>query len=361
MSILIAKPAAAYSTSSVVYDCFPAVSIQAVVPQTTTVVADSVSCAGILGVKWFVHISNADGSRVQAYEALATHQSGSSPSMNTYSIVGDTFVVVSAVAISAGMLNLSVTNNDTEDLTISVTRLSVPINNSQLNVQDLVEIGSVRSYVATGATTPIDFVEVTTDVVAVKWIITVTNDAGSRQSSQVLMTISATTPSVTQYGWIGDLSLDHEMILTPIGTVGFQLSLHNVGPDNCRVQVTRIPIQRSEGISHCGSNTRGLSLWLPTIVTIDPSDTLPVDTIDLTSHTGTKWMAVVKSGAQTMACEIVTTTPTVSSATVLAYGFIGVSIPIEFSTSIAGDLILSAHNTGLTSVTVYLLRVPVAA
>lgn len=97
--------------------------VAVLVPQGATVVINSVQTAQIEGVKWVVVLTDTSLLR-EAFEILASY-SGISARHSVYAKIGDRLPHQVDVDLSGSNLELSVTNNHTEDVTASVLRMAV--------------------------------------------------------------------------------------------------------------------------------------------------------------------------------------------------------------------------------------------
>lgn len=362
MSVIVAKsPVCCTTAKDVTYSCFPAVALQRIVPVGDTLTIDGVAVAGFRAAQWFVVVSNGDGSRVRSYQIYGVHRNGGSPAFGYRAILGDPISQTPNVVVSGGFLNLTVANSDSEDLIVYVTRIAVPLSTSQLNVLDVVEIGSSHSYVASGATSTIDFVS-SSDVVAATWVLTVTNPAGDRAGSQLFAQL-IDGAVVTHYAATGTHPIPFDVIVTEITGLGVELAIHNTGADGLKVDMTRIPVRVNNTLPFCGPSS-GLDLWVPDPVTIASGATVIVDQAVLPVHTGLKWLFCAMEAVtfQTMACEINATTPTPTTADFVQWGIVADYLDLDITTTVsAGNLRLSITNNEANTVTVNLLRVPTAS
>ena len=148
MSVIVAKSTVCCSTSSsVTYDCFPAVSIQRIIPPGQTLTVDGIAAAGFLGAKWLVTVSNTTTTAVRSYELHATHINANVAHFARYGMLGLAVNHTPNVTAVGGVLNLTITNNETVDIIVYVTRLGLPINNQQNNVLDVVEVGNINAII----------------------------------------------------------------------------------------------------------------------------------------------------------------------------------------------------------------------
>jgi hypothetical protein len=362
MSVIVAKSTVCCGTSAAVtYDCFPAIAVQRIVPVASTLTIDGVSVIGFKAAQWLVVVSTVDGSRVRSYQIYATHRNGVTAAFGQRAILGDVISHTPNVVLLGGFLNLTVANTDSEDLIVYVTRMAIPVSNTQTNVLDVAQIGSSRSFIASGNTATLDFVT-PAEMVAATWLITVTNAAGDRSGSQVFGQIIDSVVA-THYGLIGDMLLSYNIIITEVIGLGVELAIENTGLNDYRVNMTRIPVQVGEIVPYCGP-TAGIDLWIPIAITIPPGNTVVVDQATLPAHTGVKWLFVATEGTsfRTMAAEINATTPTPTTTNHVLWGIVADFLNLNVTTAVlAGDLVLSVTNNEANPVTINLLRVPAAS
>lgn len=360
MSVIIAKSAVCCGTSlPVSLQCFPAVSTQRIIPVGTTLTVDGVSSAGFRAALWFIVVSNGDGSRVRSYELLATHRNGSTPTFGYRSILGDSIIHTPNVTLVGGVMSLTLTNGDTEDLIVYVTRLALPVDSSQTNVLDTVEVGRARGVIRAGQTSSVDLI-VEGTAAAATWMINTYTPSGRRCSSQIFVTLVGQI-SLTHYSLLGDRTINHDITVTEVAGIGYELSISNNDVEDIRVSMTRIPVQTSPSIDVCGASN-GLDLWVLGGITVGPSATTIVDQIATPAHVGAKWLlgAMNTVTHETMVCEVNAGVQT-TAPEYTAYGFIGDVLAIDINVpNTPGDITLTVTNNETSPVVVNLLRVPTA-
>lgn len=98
----------------------------ALVPASSTLTVDTAAIASYVSVKWLAVLRNATTSEARVYEIYATHD-GTAASYNVYGMTGDTINASITVTLVAGLLRLDVTNNEIDDLTVDMAKISVPV------------------------------------------------------------------------------------------------------------------------------------------------------------------------------------------------------------------------------------------
>jgi hypothetical protein len=363
MSVIVAKSPVCCNgaVAPVTYSCFPAVTVQQIVPIGSTLTIDGVAVTGFRAAQWFVVVSNGDGSRVRSYQIYGVHRNGSSPAFGYRAILGDAISQTPNVVVSGGFLNLTVSNSDSEDLIVYATRIAVPLSTNQPNLIDVVEVGSSHSYVPAGATQAVDFVN-NSDVIAATWVLTVTDATGDCSGSQLFAQL-IDGAVITHYAAIGVHPIPFDVIVTEITGLGVELAVRNVGVDGIKVDLTRIPVRVNTSLPYCGPSS-GLDLWVPQAITVVSGATVVVDQAAVPVHTASKWLftAMEATTFNTMACEINATTPSPTTAEVSMWGIVADYLDLNLVTTVsAGNLRLSVTNNEPNAVTVNLLRVPTAA
>lgn len=363
MSVIVAKSTVccAGGTAAVTYDCFPAISVQRIIPTSNTIIIDGVPMGAFRSAHWQVVVSNPNGSLVRSYQILATHRNGSTPTFNTRAILGDPISHTPTVTAASGSMNLNITNTSGDDLIVYATRTAIPLTNTILNVQDVTEIGKGHTFVRAGATSTFDFVT-PAQMVAALWSITVTTVAGDRAATQIFAQVIDGV-SATQFGILGDTGLSFQMIVTEVMGLGVEIAIQNTGTVDYRVNFTRTPVQVGNILPFCG-NSAGVDLWIPPRSIINTGATTNVDTLSLSSHAGAKWLfgAMDTTTFNTMTCEIDVTTPTSTSASHVIWGVVGDFLDLNITSQVIGtNLVLTVENAEPNSVIVNLLRVPIAS
>jgi len=91
-----------------------------------TEVADSVLLSAARSVKWIVTITDSVAGDFKSYEVLAVHN-GAIVLYSVYGIVGDAISVFTNVVVNVSSMELQLTNNSTNDLTIKVQRIATTV------------------------------------------------------------------------------------------------------------------------------------------------------------------------------------------------------------------------------------------
>jgi len=93
------------------------------VPTTTTVTVDSFPDT-LQTLKWIVTLIDPIANKMMSYEVLGVNKFGSSLHHNRYSRVGDYVNHVFDLSYSAGSVLVEITNNEPNDIEVSVVRIN---------------------------------------------------------------------------------------------------------------------------------------------------------------------------------------------------------------------------------------------
>jgi len=100
--------------------------ISATVLPTITQAVDSIALATFRTAKWLVTITDNTNDRILAYEVFGTITNGTTPTHTRYGVIGDTTIShLVDVVISGINVELTITNNEADDLQIDAIRLQV--------------------------------------------------------------------------------------------------------------------------------------------------------------------------------------------------------------------------------------------
>lgn len=100
--------------------------ITATVPAGNTIAIDGLSTTDMKSMKWIVTIEDITESRIRSFEVLGVNKFGIDADHNVYGKVGDRKIKYKVgVAITAGIMNLNITNNETHSLSVCATRVKV--------------------------------------------------------------------------------------------------------------------------------------------------------------------------------------------------------------------------------------------
>lgn len=116
MSIIITRPLKSPSGETKISDTVAASSVK---------IIDTISTSTTKSVKWFLTVTNTNTNDRQTSEVLAQHRNGSSPSYNRFGLIGDSIDLSVDVLINASNLELEITNNETDDISISARRFNI--------------------------------------------------------------------------------------------------------------------------------------------------------------------------------------------------------------------------------------------
>lgn len=369
MSLIVARSTSRClpggTTATAVCDYFPAVARQVDVGVGLTVVVDSILIARYRAVKWLVVLANADLTRVKSFEVYSTHRNGTTPIHNEYAVLGDISIRFNAtVSIAAGELQLNIQNTDTELLTAYVTRMPVPITKAVFPATSVVELVKINTMIRAGQTGVLDFIPITdVGMLAAHWSVAITDANMNRQASQIFGRLTSIAEG-TEYGTIGDMTLDYTLALTEVVGQGLEISLQNTSGVDYVVDATRIPVHTVADLEACGKNVGDFQFWMPAPVTIDSGATKLVDMMNSSTLEAAKWLlaAMETTSNRTMGCELAATNPSAATAQYVQYGIIADYLDLDIATTeIAGRLALEITNNELNPVTVNLLRVPTAS
>lgn len=247
MSVIVAKSSCCgWTTPTPETNCIPASALRGIIAVGETGLFGESLVSEYAAIKLHVVLMNDSGSHARSFEVFALHQQGTMKFV-AYSFAGYKFAINIDVVIVAGKMQLSVTNNDGEDINVYVTQLSVPYALNASAPTEYIDITTNQTIVQPTSTQCIDTVN---DVgVGVKWSISVETSAGETIAFQAMSIAS----SVNQYAVVGNdaTSYQLEVATTPFGT---QLLLVNTSSNVIRVVVTRIPLyQIPHVLPSCGS------------------------------------------------------------------------------------------------------------
>jgi len=355
MSVIVAKSNRKVC-STPTYNCFPAVTEQVIVPAGATVFIDGLLTDKFAAGKWFITLATSDD-RLQGYELYATHRNGTSPTHVIYGEVGSLINHTTNVVINASRLTLTIENNESIDLLVCFTRVAVPKVLNYVETLDVVEVGNLNGFVPANTSGSVDFIG-NQQAIGVKWVVAVTTSTGERSSAQVYASLGTTVQAVT-YGFIGD-QLAYSIDVEQVAGFGYNLVVSNLTSNPIRVDITRVPIQLTTGVSYCGPSA-GLDLWIPQPVTVQPTQTTTVDTLSTTqAYAAAKWLAVLSNTTnQTMAFEVASVESGVTSDTM--YAIISDYFDVDVETVVSGQTVqLNVTNNQPDAITVRMLRIPVA-
>lgn len=353
MSVIVAKHSPRHATAIVTSEthCFPAATASEVLSIGETATIDSISLTDYCAVKWYITLCDDALNLVQTFEVFATAE-GSTPYHVRYGMIGDRILSDVVVDVTT-TLNLKITNNDVDPITVYVTRVAVPRVLTAALPTNTVPTTINRSVVLASSTNSIDFFD--ESIAGVKWMVTVMSVSGSQSTFQII----ANSKFANMYAITGDATL-YDIGLSDIPGFGTELTLTNNGASPVKVVVSRIPIQiTSTDIARCATPT---ITWAPTAVIVPATATGTVDdNIAIPNHTGAKWLICVNqpSSGKTMAMELFSTLTTVDTND-LMYARTASLLDVTFETaSLAGNVTLVAHNNTSDPATVNLLRVPI--
>lgn len=91
-----------------------------------TVTADQIQIAVYRSVKWFVTITDAVGLQYKAYEVMAVHN-GVTANFSVYSLIGDKLSIFTDVLVVGAFLEIQLTNNSTNDVTVKIQRIATTL------------------------------------------------------------------------------------------------------------------------------------------------------------------------------------------------------------------------------------------
>ena len=91
-----------------------------------TVTADQIQIAVYRSVKWFVTITDAVGLQYKAYEVMAVHNCVTA-NFSVYSLIGDKLSIFTDVLVVGAFLEIQLTNNSTNDVTVKIQRIATTL------------------------------------------------------------------------------------------------------------------------------------------------------------------------------------------------------------------------------------------
>lgn len=96
-----------------------------IIAPTNTEVVDLFATASSRTAKWIVVVTEEVTGNTQAYEVLALHKDGLTSTHNRSGIIGDPIDHVVNVLIVGTDLTLQITNNESNNLHVDITRLEI--------------------------------------------------------------------------------------------------------------------------------------------------------------------------------------------------------------------------------------------
>jgi hypothetical protein len=365
MSVIIARSGSGAGTGGtpITYtSSLPAVTTQALILPSASIIVDDVPISTWGSSKWYVSVATKSGTRMCAYEIHATYDVVNGSAFNTYAIVGDAINQTATVfLLGTTALVLQITNNEVEDIIVYTTRLAVPIVSIAANSISGILLDHTAVNINAGTTGIVDSL-VSPKLGAIKWIVSVTDSNDTKAVFQVFaLTASGGVRTNVMYGKIGNTAMNFTVDVTVVGSL-LQLSITNSDVVSFRVTTTRILIRPELPQSSVVPGT--VSPWIVPVTTIAPGYTAGVDTqITIPGHDAVKWMVVVNqpSTSKTQAFEVIGFYQNLSLPNNLVYSIIGSRLDVSVDVSINGlKLILMLTNSETTPVKVYLIRLPVS-
>jgi hypothetical protein len=116
MSLIITRPVKSPSGETKISDTVLA---------SSSKIVDTINTSTSKSVKWILAVTNTTTNDTQTSEVLAQHRNGISPSHNRFAVIGDTINLSVDVVINASNLELEITNNETNDISILARRFNI--------------------------------------------------------------------------------------------------------------------------------------------------------------------------------------------------------------------------------------------
>lgn len=363
MSVIIAKPVPTSAATVIPFMSMytvPAISMVQNIPSGDTLTIDGIDTTDWRAAKWQVLVTNSSKTKTKGYEIFANHTQGVSSNFTTYGISGDRiFNQIPNVIIDGSQLVLQITNNEVESITVYVTRFAIPAIHASVYTLPQLTVASSNTTVLSGATTIVDWIT-GSDIVASKWYITITDSTGRISVSQLfgLLSSGANTIDCSQYGYIGDRSLQYTVDVVSNGSIGLQVLITNHDNVPYKVDLTRIPIYFSDAENLPSS----VNSYKPDYVTVLPSLTNMVDTCtSLPGYQCIKWLISVVDVVtnETTAFEFNCTQTNPTLLYNIQYGSIGTPLQFIMSTELVGNNVeLYLTNNQPNDVIVNAIRIP---
>ena len=96
-----------------------------VIPGNSSDIVDSFSSSKYKAVKWIYHIEDNTNNKSSTGEILVSVTSTGDVMHNRYAVIGTSIPYLVNVNNNSGTIELSITNNQSDDLSISVVRINV--------------------------------------------------------------------------------------------------------------------------------------------------------------------------------------------------------------------------------------------
>lgn len=357
MSVIVAHPVATpCSTASQTLDVILPAQICAVVSPTATENIDCIATASFRGVKWLVMVAKLDASEVESFEVFATHQNGITCSHNFYSRLNDLINFTADVVIVGASMCLQITNNELVDLLVQVTQIPIPVNNTVLSIPTLGVAPVEGIHVYDPASSSVVADSVSLQFRTVKWLISVTDYTNTKR--KVLEVYASQRDGVVAvnnaYVLVGDY-LDIIPSVSLLGTF-MELNVQNNELVPVMLDITRIPIAACYE-TNCTCTDITIK---PTQTTITAGNTLDVDTVSRSAYPAVKWLIAVTDSItfNTEQYQLFAVNDPATDYT--QYSLLGPSVSHTFALSLSGvDFTLSMTNTGLNTIQVDVVRLPI--
>lgn len=357
MSVIVGLNVATPCGSATTLDVILPSQTCALVPSSTTLVVDQVSTAGFRGVKWLITIATLVASEVESFEIFATHQNGASPSHNEYSHLGSVIGYVADVVITAGALQLQITNNELVDLAVFLTPIPIPVSPTFLTVPTLgvVPIDNIHAYVGATSSAVVD--QVTTQFRTVKWLIGVTDYTGTQR--KLIEVLGSQRDGVVVFNNAYAMTGDYLDIVPSVSLLGefMQLNIQNNEADPVMIDITRIPVTACyETNCECTDVT-----LKPINIIVPVGNTNTIDTVSQMGHDGVKWLVAVTDLVTLQTEQYQVFAEQYNGVTNYSqYSLLGVVISHTLTFDVSGlNFRFRVSNTGANNIQVDAVRLPI--
>jgi len=331
---------------------YAGIALHTTIASTQSKVIDTVPIFTTAAVKWMITLINSDGSHMQTYQVFACDQYGTA-FYTVYALVGSEPSNTPAVDIVSGRLELSITNNDPDTVTVSVIRQGLYLlGHPAPSINNLVSSRSDSGYIVGLDTASLLSLEKTDNIASAWGTVTVRTPTTISQTRIVLQLLDP--PHVLQYGTTGAGLF--ELSIVDIGTA-YNLNVSNL-------TATDITVDCNLLLSHTSSS---FCVALPEMTpnttlnnTIVVGDTVVIDTIPQI-QSSQNWIISITTPSKHVVFECSTTQLISGGYEFIEFNHLGdyVMYTLEISTY-NGRPCLTIHNQDTGDFMVHALRVPVS-
>lgn len=278
-----------------------------IVNAAATTAIDAIPLADYRGAKWFVAVVNHHTNDVDMYEVYGIHQDGTAPFHTVYSIQGNGVNHTVDVVISGANLQLEVTNNESNEIVVYVTRMPVPrVTTPTIPIPtDFEAIHVIQipdTTIPAGDTVNVDTVPFRYHK-AEKWLLTLLDlTAGNIEAREVYSVHGVGQFTDTEYAIVGPVGINATIEVVVSGTT-VVLRVENNEANDIAIVGSRVPISTNQitvtaPTTNCvtipgnciGDVDCAILLTYATGVSIPPATTVIVDQVNHVNYHQVKWL-----------------------------------------------------------------------